>query len=98
MEQLGQYQGLLFPFLIIIVFYFFMIRPQQKKAKQEKEFEAALKVGDKVITKSGIHGRLAEIGDTTIVIETMAGKLKFERAAISPELTHKLNNPTVAKA
>jgi preprotein translocase subunit YajC len=95
MEQLQSFLPLI---LVVVVFYFFMIRPQQKKAKQEKEFEAALKVGDKVITKSGIHGRLAEIGDTTIVIETMAGKLKFERAAISPELTHKLNNPTVAKA
>ena len=83
--------------LMIVVFYFFMIRPQQKKAKQEKEFESALKVGDRVITKSGIHGRISELADTTIVIETMAGKIKFERAAISTELTQKLNAPAVVK-
>lgn len=83
--------------LMIVVFYFFMIRPQQKKAKQEKEFENALKVGDRVITKSGIHGRIAELAEASVVIETMAGKIKFERAAISPELTQKLNAPAVTK-
>ena len=64
-----------------------MIRPQQKKAKQEKEFEAELKVGDKIITKSGMHGKVAELAETTVVIETMAGKLKMERSAISMEMT-----------
>jgi preprotein translocase subunit YajC len=68
-----------------------MIRPQQKRAKQEKEFESALKVGDKIITKSGIHGKIAELADTTIVIETMSGKLKMERSAISMEMTASLN-------
>jgi preprotein translocase subunit YajC len=68
-----------------------MIRPQQKRAKQEKEFESALKVGDKIITKSGIHGKIAELADTTIVIETMSGKLKMERTAISMEMTASLN-------
>jgi preprotein translocase subunit YajC len=68
-----------------------MIRPQQKKAKQEKEFESALKVGDKIITKSGIHGKIAELADTTIVIETMSGKLKMERSALSMEMTAALN-------
>ena len=78
------------PFILMfVVIYFFMIRPQQKKAKQEKEFEAALKVGDKVITKSGIHGKIAEISETTVVIETMAGKLKMERSAISMEMSAK---------
>ncbi len=68
-----------------------MIRPQQKRAKQEKEFESALKVGDKIITKSGIHGKIAELAETTIVIETMSGKLKMERSAISMEMTASLN-------
>ena len=77
--------------LMFLVFYFFMIRPQQKRAKQEKEFESALKVGDKIITKSGIHGKIAELADTTIVIETMSGKLKMERSAISMEMTASLN-------
>jgi preprotein translocase subunit YajC len=82
----------LLPFLLMfVVIYFFMIRPQQKRAKQEKEFESALKVGDKIITKSGIHGKIADLADTTIVIETMAGKLKMERSAISMEMTATLN-------
>jgi preprotein translocase subunit YajC len=77
--------------LMFVVLYFFMIRPQQQKAKKEKEFESALKVGDKIITKSGLHGKVAEIADTTVVIETMAGKLKMERSAISMEMSATLN-------
>lgn len=76
---------------LVAIFYFFMIRPQQKKVKQEKEFEAGLKVGDKIITKSGFHGKIAELAETTVVIETMSGKLKIERSAISVELTAALN-------
>ncbi len=88
MEQLNQFA----PFLLMfVVIYFFMIRPQQKKAKQEKEFESALKVGDKIITKSGLHGKVAELADTTVVIETMSGKLKMERSAISMEMSAALN-------
>jgi len=89
MEQLTSF----LPFLLMfVVIYFFMIRPQQKKLKQEKEFEAALKVGDKIITKSGFHGKISELAETTVVIETMSGKLKIERSAISLELTQALNN------
>jgi len=88
MEQLTQFA----PFLLMfVVIYFFMIRPQQKRAKQEKEFESSLKVGDKIITKSGLHGKVAEVAETTVVIETMAGKLKMERSAISMEMSAALN-------
>ena len=80
-----------FILLMFVVIYFFMIRPQQKKVKQEKEFESGLKVGDKIITKSGFHGKIAELTDATAVIETMSGKLKIERSAISLELTAALN-------
>lgn len=88
MEQLTSF----LPFLLMfVVIYFFMIRPQQKKIKQEKEFESALKVGDKIITKSGFHGKIAELSETSVIIETMSGKLKIERSAISLELTAALN-------
>ncbi len=88
MDQITQY----LPFILMfVVIYFFMIRPQQKKIKQEKEFETALKVGDKIITKSGFHGKVSELSETSVVIETMAGKLKIERSAISLELTASLN-------
>lgn len=89
------------PFLpyvaMIAVFYFLMIKPQQNRAKKEREFEASLKIGDKIITKSGIHGRIAELADTTIVIETMSGKLKMERSAISMEMSAKLNASPIIK-
>jgi preprotein translocase subunit YajC len=77
--------------LMIVVFYFLMIRPQQNKLKKEKEFENSLKAGDRIVTKSGIHGKIAELAESTVVIETMSGKLKLERSAISPELTAKLS-------
>lgn len=76
---------------MFVVMYFFMIRPQQKRAKAEKEFESGLKVGDKVITKSGLHGKISELGERTIVLETMSGKLKMERSAISLELSKQVN-------
>jgi preprotein translocase subunit YajC len=80
------------PFLLMfVVIYFFMIRPQQAKIKKEREFEASLKVGDKIVTKSGLHGKIAELAETTVVIETMSGKLKMERSAISQELSVVVN-------
>ena len=76
--------------LMIAVFYFLLIRPQQQRAKKEKAFENGLKVGDRIITKSGIHGKIAELTADTIVVETMAGKIKMEKSAISSELSAKL--------
>ncbi len=88
MQQIQQF----LPFILMfVVIYFFMIRPQQKRVKQEKQFEADIKVGDKIVTKSGIHAKITELNDTTIIIETMAGKLKMERSAISMELSAALN-------
>ena len=77
------------------VVYFLMIAPQMKRAKKEKAFAAELKRGDKVITKSGMHGKVAELNDkdNSCVIETMSGKLKFDRSAISMEMSAALNKP-----
>lgn len=77
--------------LMIAVFYFLLIMPQQKRAKKEKAFEQGLKIGNKVITKAGIHGKIAELTADTVVIETMAGKIKMERSAISMEMSAKMN-------
>ncbi len=79
--------------LMIVIIYFFMIAPQMKRTKKEKQFAAALKKGDRVITKSGMHGKVAELNDkdASCVIETLAGKIKFDRSAISMEMTQKLN-------
>jgi len=85
--------------LMFAVIYFFMIAPQMKRAKKEKKFAAELKRGDKIITKSGMHGKVLELNDKdgSCVIETMSGKLKFDRSAISMEMSSKLNAPVVAK-
>lgn len=80
------------PFVAMLgVLYFFMIRPQMTRQKKEKQFRSEIKKGAKVVTTSGIHGKIAEINDNnnTVVIETGAGKIRFERAAISMELTQK---------
>lgn len=77
---------------MFVVIYFFMIAPQMKRQKQEKKFAQELKRGDRVITKSGLHGKIVDLNDkdSSCVIETMAGKLKFERSAISMEMSKKL--------
>lgn len=92
--------GQFLPFIaIIIVFYFFMILPQSRRRKKEKQFRQELKKGSKVVTSSGIHGKLTDINDTdgTITIETGAGRIKFERDAISVELSKKYANPPATK-
>ncbi|MGB5418601.1 preprotein translocase subunit YajC [Algibacter sp.] len=97
---MGEGIGQFLPFILMfVVVYFFMIAPQMKRAKKEKKFAAELKRGDKVITKSGLHGKIADLNDkdNSCVIETMAGKLKFDRSAISMELSSKLNAPVAVK-
>jgi len=74
----------LFIVLIIVVFYMFLIRPQSKRAKEERKFREALKKGDKIVTIAGIHGKVLELDDTTAIIETEGqGKLKIEKSAIA---------------
>ena len=70
--------------LIIVVFYFFFIRPQMKKTKDERKFRENLKKGDKVITIGGIHGKVLEVADTTILIEVEGqNRLKIEKSAVA---------------
>lgn len=73
--------------LMFGAFYFLMIRPQMRKQKQEKNFQESLTVGRRVVTTSGMHGRIAQVQEDGFVIETLSGKLKFEKAAVSRELT-----------
>lgn len=79
---------------MIGILYFLMIRPQMKRQKKEKDFANAIKKGDRVVTKSGIHGKIADINDKdgTCTVETGAGKIKFERSAISMDMSLKLKN------
>jgi len=82
---------------VIVVFYFFMIRPQVKKQKDQKKFADELKKGDKVVTTSGMHGKVIDINDTTILLETEGGhKVRFNKGAISIDDSKTLNNPPAA--
>jgi preprotein translocase subunit YajC len=81
--------GMLLMLAAFGVMYFFMIRPQIKKQKKEKQFQVSIQKGAKVVTTSGIHGKIVELNETdkTCIIETGAGRIKFERSAISMELS-----------
>lgn len=69
--------------LIIFVFYFFMIRPQMKKTKEHKKYMESIKVGDKIITVGGLHGKVVEINDNVFSVEISPNvKVKVERSAI----------------
>jgi preprotein translocase subunit YajC len=88
--------GGMLPFILMfLVIYLFMIRPQIKRQKNEKKFQSTIAKGNKVVTSSGIHGKIVDIvdGDNTVIVETGAGKIKFERSAISMELSKKYNLP-----
>lgn len=84
----GMTMQLLFMGAIIAVFYFFMIRPQQKKAKDQKKFVDEINRGDYVVTIGGMHGRIADIEDDTFILEVeRGGRIKFSKASISMDST-----------
>jgi preprotein translocase subunit YajC len=77
---------------IILVFYFFMIRPQQKKAKDQKKFTEEIKKGDYVVTIGGAHGYIADLeGDTFVLEVEKGGRIRFNKSAISLEATKSAN-------
>tara|TARA_X000000368_G_scaffold135017_1_gene105996 strand:+ start:343 stop:633 length:291 start_codon:yes stop_codon:yes gene_type:complete len=77
-------QSLIMFALIFVVMYFFMIRPQIKKQKAENQYRSALKMGDKVITIGGIHGKIIELAKNSVVIEVHGGsKIKVLKSAVS---------------
>ena len=84
--------------LLMVVFYFFMIRPQQKKAKDAKKFRESLQKGTKVVTIGGLHGKVVEVAESTILLEVDSNvRLRFEKSAIAMDSSQQLNEVT-AKA
>ncbi|TVQ76589.1 MAG: preprotein translocase subunit YajC [Flavobacteriales bacterium] len=80
--------GGILPFLLVVaVMYFFFLRPQMKKQKEERAFAETVKKGDRVVTNSGIHGKINEVGDTFVVLEVDNGRLKVEKSALSKEFS-----------
>jgi len=86
--------------LMILVFWLFFIRPQAKKAKNQKNFIDSLQKGDKIVTIAGIHGVINKVNeDGTISLEINPGSyIKIEKSAISMEWTNQLNKPAAAPA
>ena len=77
---------------MIVIFYFFFIRPQQRKQKETKKYLEEIKKGDQVVTVGGIHGKITELSDTTVLIDVDRGtKLLVEKSSISLEASKRLN-------
>ena len=87
---------MLLMFGVIIVF---MILPQMKRAKKEKNFSEGLKRGDKVVTKGGLHGKIFDFSEknNAVVLETGAGKLTFDRSSLSMDMSLRMAVPTEKK-
>ena len=86
------YSFLIMMGLMFVVLYFFMIRPQQKKAKDQKKFIEEIKKGDYIVTIGGAHGHIAEMeGDTFILEVEKGGRIRFNKSSISLEATKLAN-------
>jgi preprotein translocase subunit YajC len=98
-SQNGGMTNLIIMGAMILVFWLFMIRPQAKKAKEQKKFINELQKGDKIVTIAGIHGVVNKINeDDTLMLEVSPGSyIKIERSALSMEWTAKINKVTPAK-
>ncbi len=82
--QQGGYQGIIMLVAMFAIFYFLLIRPQQKRAKQQRELVAGLKVGDSAVSAGGIHGKITAVEETTVVLEIATGvKIKINRASVT---------------
>ena len=103
---LAQAPGALNPLFLVgmvVVMYFFMLRPQMKKQKEAKAFSASTAVGDKIVTIGGVHGKIMKINDDTSILLEGERNTSFtiEASAISMEMTKALQkrmNPTVVAA
>jgi preprotein translocase subunit YajC len=81
----GGNQQLVFFVIVFAVFWFFMIRPQIKKQKEERKFREAIKKGDKIITSGGIHGKVAEVSESKVKIDVAEGvRISVEKTALNP--------------
>ena len=94
----GDFFSMNLPFvLMIVIFYFLILRPQTTKQKKERQFQDSLKPGARVVTTSGMHAKIVQVVEDGVILETMSGKLKFEKAAISREFTVARFPETVGK-
>ncbi len=84
-QQGSQWSGILMIVLIFVIFWLFFIRPQNKRAKEQQKFRESLQKGDKVVTIGGIHGKVDEVKEHTVVVSVDHNtKIEFEKSAIIP--------------
>jgi len=96
MANIAQFVPLI---LIFIVFYFLLIRPQQKKAKEHQNYLSNLKKGDRVITGGGIHGQITGLTDTVVTLEVAENvRIKVSRSAIAGAAADAEKQQTPAKS
>ena len=82
-QQGSSWSGLIMILLIFVVFWLFFIRPQNKKQKEEQKFREALQKGDDVVTIGGIHGKVMEVKETTVLVSIDNNvKIEVEKSAI----------------
>ena len=87
-QQGNGYSGLIMIVLIFVVFWLFFIRPQNKKQKEEQKFREALQKGDEVVTIGGIHGKIVDVKETTVMISIDSNvKIEVEKSAIMAQPT-----------
>lgn len=92
LEGIADYSTFLFLGGTLLVFYFFFIRPQSKKAKEQQNFINELKKGDRVVTAGGIHGKVVKDDEKTMLIEIDSNvKIRVEKSVISAEMTKAAN-------
>lgn len=81
----GSWSGMIMIIAMIAIFYFFMIRPQQKKQKEIRKAREAMQSGDKVVTAGGIYGRIKEVKETTFIVEIASGvTIKIDKGSVYP--------------
>ena len=82
-QQGSGYSGLIMIVLIFVVFWLFFIRPQNKKQKEEQKFREALQKGDDIVTIGGIHGKIVDVKETTVLVSVDSNvKIEVEKSAI----------------
>ena len=84
-QQGSSWSGLVMIVLIFVIFWLFFIRPQNKRAKEQQQFRENLKKGDKIVTIGGIHGKVEEVRENTVLVSIDHNtKIEFEKSAIIP--------------
>ena len=88
----GGMEVLVFYGLIILIMYMFFFRPQRRRQNEERQFQQEIKKGTRIVTTSGIHGKILDVGDTYLIIESENSRFKIEKSAISKNMSEQYNS------